>query len=129
MVDKVRPVHGKGDQRTRTYKVKADRVYQGVAGHRRGRGDRRGRQRRARRPTLAQGKRYIFFVTEAASRLMATTATAQATTEAHRARSSQRLGSGAQPEPDPPATAEFTKVADAAPAARSRGCWRPGRRC
>jgi hypothetical protein len=118
VVDKVRPVHGKGDQRMRTYKVKADRVYQaslvtdavvvtaevGSA---------------CPPPTLAQGKRYIFFVTEEGSRLVSTSATAKATKKLTD-QVVAKLGNGAQPQPPPPATAQFTLVADASPPSLSR---------
>jgi hypothetical protein len=117
-VEKARPVKGKGDRRTRTYKVKADRVYQaslvtdsvivtadvGAA---------------CPPPTLTKGKRYIFFVTEAGSRLVSTSATARAT---HKLTDQvvAKLGNGAQPHPPPPATAEYTKVPNAAPPRLSR---------
>ena len=69
VVEKARPVRGHGAQRTRTYKVKADRVYQaslvtdtvlvtaevGAA---------------CPPPTLKPGKRYLFFVTEQGSKLV-----------------------------------------------------------
>jgi hypothetical protein len=113
VVDKGRPVKGKGDQRVRTYKVQADRVYQSslvtdlvivtaeVAAA-------------CPPPTLARGKRYIFFVTEDGSRLVSTSATARATQKLTD-RVVARLGDGVQPHPAPPATAEFSRVADAAP--------------
>jgi hypothetical protein len=118
VVDKVRPVKGKGKARTRTYKVKADRVYQaslvadsvvvtasvGAA---------------CPPPTLAKGKRYIFFVTENGPRLMATTATSRATQKLTR-QVVAKLGSGVQPQPAKPVTATFTKVADATPPRLSR---------
>lgn len=118
VVDKVRPAKGKGTQRTRTYNVTADRVYQsslvtdsvivtaevGV---------------KCPPPRLARGKRYIFFVTEQGSRLVATRSTARATKKLT-AQVVAKLGSGVQPSPPPPATAEFTKVADAAPPRLSR---------
>jgi hypothetical protein len=118
MVEKVRPVKGKGAQRIRTYKVKADRVYQAtlvtdsvVVTAQVG--------KPCPPPTLVHGKRYIFFVTENGSRLMATPATAKATSKLTR-QVVARLGSGEQPQPAPPVTAEFTKVADAAPPRLSR---------
>src|SRR3954468_4556248 len=78
VVAKVKPVRGKGDQRTRNYRVQADRVYQGSlvtdnvtvtapVGT------------RCAVPTLTKDKRYLFFVTEEGSRLMASPATARAT--------------------------------------------------
>src|SRR5204862_1358488 len=77
MVDKVRPARGKGTHRTRTYKVKADRVYRSslvtdsvVVTADVGRA--------CPPPTLAQGTRYIFFVTEQGSQLVSTSATAKA---------------------------------------------------
>jgi hypothetical protein len=118
VVDKVRPVHGKADHRTRTYKVTADRVYRsslvtdsvvvtadvGTT---------------CPPATLARGKRYIFFVTEQGSRLVSTASTARATPKLTDAVVA-KLGSGVQPHPAPPAKAEFTKVAHAAPPALSR---------
>jgi hypothetical protein len=118
VVDKVRPVHGKGDLRMRTYKVKADRVYQGslvtdavVVTAKVGSA--------CPPPTLAQSKRYIFFVTEEGSRLVSTSATAKATKKLTD-QVVAKLGNGAQPQPPPPATARFTLVADASPPGLSR---------
>ena len=117
-VKKARAVHGSGKQRTRTYRVVSDRVYQGslvqpsvvvtarVGGT-------------CAVPTLAKDTRYIFFVKERGARLMATLGTAEATPKLTR-QVVNRLGSGAQPVPAPPATAEFTPVADADPPALSR---------
>ena len=117
-VAKARSVKGKGAQRTRTYRVKADRVYQsslvtdsvfvtvevGAA---------------CPPAPLKVGKRYIFFVTEQGSKLVSTPSTARATpTLTHRVVA--KLGSGVQPQPAPPATAEFTKVANASPPRLSR---------
>lgn len=118
VVEKVKAVRGKGDRRTRTYKVTADRVYQaslvadsvrvtakiGV---------------RCPPPDLRKGKRYIFFVSEQGSRLVSTSATARAT---HRLthRVEAKLGSGVQPHSTRPASAEFTEVANAAPPRLSR---------
>ena len=118
VVDKARPAKGKGKQRTRTYKVKADRVYRsslvtdsvivtaevGTA---------------CPPPALAEGKRYIFFVTEDGSRLVSTSATARATKKLTN-QVVAKLGDGVQPHPAPPVTAEFTKVADASPPSLSR---------
>lgn len=118
MVDKVKPVRGKGAERTRTYNVTADRVYQsslvtdrvrvtaelGAA---------------CPPPDLAQGKRYIFFVTEQGSRLVSTSATARAT-RAFTNQVEDKLGSGKLVHSTPPVTVEFTKVADAAPPGLSR---------
>jgi hypothetical protein len=117
-VEKVRPVKGKGTQRTRNYTVKADRVYQSslvtdsvivtaAVGA------------KCPPPPLAQGKRYIFFVTENGSQLLATPATAKATKKLDR-QLVAKLGSPAQPQKAPPVAAEFTKVADAAPPRLSR---------
>jgi hypothetical protein len=117
-VDKVRPAKGKGAQRTRTYKVTADRVYQsslvtdsvivtaevGAA---------------CPPPTLVAGKRYIFFVTEDGSRLVSTSATARASKKLTD-QVVAKLGDGAQPRPSRAATAEFTKVAGASPPRLSR---------
>jgi hypothetical protein len=118
VVDKVRPVKGKGKQRSRTYKVTPDRVYQGslvtasvvvtaAVGT------------PCPPATLKHGKRYIFFVTEDGSRLMATPATAKASTKLT-AQVIAKLGDGVQPRKSQPATATFTMVADAAPPALSR---------
>ncbi|MGC4113013.1 MAG: hypothetical protein QM747_21870 [Nocardioides sp.] len=118
VVDKVRPVKGKGTHRTRTYKVTADRVYQaslvadsvvvtapvGTA---------------CPLPTLKQGKRYLFFVTENASRLMATSSTAKATSGLT-AKIVAKLGDGVPAKTSHPADASFTMVADASPPALSR---------
>jgi hypothetical protein len=74
VVEKVRPVHGKGDQRTRTYKVTADRVYRSslVTDSVRVTTE---LGARCPPPDLAKGKRYIFFVTEEGSRLVSTSTT------------------------------------------------------
>jgi len=118
VVSSVRPVRGAGDQRTRSYRVQADRVYKGslvtdsvTVTARVG--------TRCAASLLAQDKRYLFFVTEQGSRLMATGATARAT-RARTVKVVARLGDGVAPRPTPPATAEFTEVADASPAALSR---------
>lgn len=117
-VEKARPVKGKGAHRTRTYKVRADRVYQSslvadsvVVTAEVG--------AKCPPPTLKQGKRYIFFVTEDGSRLVSTASTARATTKLTD-RVVAKLGSGVQPHPAPPATATFTPVAGAAPAGLAR---------
>jgi hypothetical protein len=118
VVEKARPVRGKGAQRTRTYTVRADRVYQaslvtdtvlvtvevGAT---------------CPPPTLKLGKRYLFFVTEQGSKLVSTSSTARATPKVTR-RVVAKLGDGVQPQPAPPATAEFTRVANAAPPRLSR---------
>ena len=118
VVDKVRPVRGQGSDRFRTYRVKADRVYQGslvtdavVVTAEVG--------ARCPPPTLAHGKRYVFFATEQGSRLVSTASTARAT---HRltAQVVAKLGTGEQPHPPPPVKASFTKVADATPPRLSR---------
>jgi hypothetical protein len=118
IVTKVKPVRGKGDQRTRDYRVQADRVYKSslVTDHvtvTAAVGT------RCDVPVLKKEKRYLFFVTEEGSRLMATPATARATS-ALTQRVVARLGDGAVPRPTPPATAQFTMVADASPATLSR---------
>ena len=118
IVTKASPVRGKADQRRRNYRVQADRVYKSslvtdhvivtaAVGA------------RCAVPRLAEDKRYLFFVTESGSRLLATTATARA---GHTLTQKvvARLGNGAVPKPSPPATAQFTRVADARPAALSR---------
>jgi hypothetical protein len=118
MVDQARPPRGKGDQRTRTYKVTADRVYRSSLV-----------TDRVRVTTelgtacplskLREGKRYIFFVTEQGSRLVSTRATARASQKLT-AKVEAKLGSGKPPHSAPPANAEFSKVADAAPPQLSR---------
>ena len=117
-VKKVRAARGEGKQRVRTYKVVSDRVYRSslvqpsvVVTARVG--------TRCALPTLTEGTRYIFFVAERGSDLMAGPGTAEATPRLTR-QVVGRLGTGAQPEPAPPATAEFTPVADADPPALSR---------
>jgi hypothetical protein len=117
-VKNVRPARGDGKKRTRTYRVVSDRVYQSslvqpsvVVTARVG--------TKCALPTLTKGTRYIFFVNERGARLMAMPATAEATPRLTR-QVVNRLGSGAQPEPTPPATAEFSQVTDATPPALSR---------
>jgi hypothetical protein len=117
-VTTVRPVRGTGDQRTRSYGVQADRVYKSSLVT----------QRvtvtaavgtPCELPVLKEGRRYIFFAREQGSQLLATPATAPAAT-ALTNRVVDRLGDGVVPQPAPPATAEFTRVADARPPALSR---------
>ena len=117
-VKNVRAVRGDGKQRTRTYRVVSDRVYQSslvqpsvVVTARVG--------TTCALPTLTEGTRYIFFVHEGGARLMAMPATSEATPKLTR-RVVNRLGSGAQPQQIPPATAEFAAVAGADPPALSR---------
>ncbi|MFZ2013652.1 MAG: hypothetical protein WAV00_07515 [Nocardioides sp.] len=118
-VTKVRPVQNPSKPvTTRTYHVTADRVYKSslvqdqvvvtaLVGT------------RCALPTLRQNTRYIFFVTEHRTRLLATSGTAPATARlTHQV--VKRLGNGAQPEVTPPAAAQFTRVADATPPALSR---------
>ena len=98
VVTNVRPVRGTGDQRTRNYRVQADRVYKGslvtdsvTLTARVG--------TRCAASLLAQDKRYLIFATEEGSQLMATGATARAT----RARTDKvvaRLGVGRGAAPD-----------------------------
>jgi hypothetical protein len=122
VVTKVRSVHGSGSHRARDYRVAADRVYKGslvtdkvvVTARVSGTG-----LRRCLVPTLAKGQRYIFFVTEKGARLMATTATAKARHHLTR-QVVKQLGDGKQPEVKPPATAQFTRVADATPTRMSK---------
>lgn len=118
VVTKVGQVRGKGDQQTISYKVEADRVYQASLV-----GDKVivtaavGTECDVSR--LDKGGRYIFFVTEDGSRLLATPATAKATHSLTR-KVVAKLGDGVQPEPAPQPVAEFTKVADASPPSLSR---------
>ena len=117
-VTKVRPLQNSGKRATRTYQVTADRVYKSslvqdqvvvtaLAGT------------RCALPTLRENTRYIFFVTEHRSWLLATSGTARATARlTHQV--VKRLGNGAQPEVTPPAAAQFTRVAGATPPALSR---------
>jgi hypothetical protein len=118
VVEKVRPVHGKGDQRTRTYKVTADRVYRSslVTDSVRVTTE---LGARCPPPDLAKGKRYIFFVTEEGSRLVSTSATARASHDLID-RVVAKLGDGEQPHSTPPANPQYTLVADAAPSRLSR---------
>jgi hypothetical protein len=119
VVKKVRPAHGSGRDRIRTYPVVSDRVYksslvtESVVVTARVGGS------KCSLATLTEGSRYLFFVTERGTRLMAMRATAKATPELTR-QVVRRLGNGVQPEPDPPATAELTKVAHATPPRLSR---------
>jgi hypothetical protein len=117
-VKKVRGVTGQGKQRTRTYQVLSDRVYQSslvqpavVVTARAG--------VRCALPKLVEGGRYLFFVQESGARLMAVPPTGKATAKLTRQVES-KLGSGAQPEPVPPATAELTPVPHADPPALTR---------
>jgi len=117
-VKNVRAARGDGKHRTRTYRVVSDRVYQSslvtdvvVVTAEVGRA--------CPPPTLAQGKRYVFFVTEEGSRLVSTSATAKATKKLT-AQVVAKLGSGVHPQPAPPPAAEFTLVADASPPSLSR---------
>jgi hypothetical protein len=118
-VDQAKAPRGKGDERTRTYKVTpqphnqsslvTDRVrVTAEVGT------------TCPPPALDEGKRYIFFVTEQGSRLLSTSATARATRRLT-AKVEAKLGSGKEaPSTTPPASAEFSKVADAAPPQLSR---------
>jgi hypothetical protein len=118
VVEKVRPVRGKGAHRTRTYKVTADRVYLSslVADSVVVTAD---VGKACPPPTLKQGKRYIFFVTEDGSRLLATPATAKATPKLTR-KVVAKLGNGEQPRKASGTTAKFTTVADASPPSLTR---------
>jgi hypothetical protein len=117
-VKQVRAVRRAGKERTRSYRVVSDRVYQSslvqpsvVVTAQVG--------TKCALPTLTKGTRYIFFVNERGARLMAMPATARATPKLTRQVVS-RLGNGAQPEPTPPATAELSQVTDATPPPLSR---------
>ncbi|MBO0844399.1 MAG: hypothetical protein J2P22_03165 [Nocardioides sp.] len=119
VVTKVKPERGVRDQRTRSYLVEADRVYKSSLVTQRVTVTASAAGTRCVLPVLQKGKRYLFFVKEDGSRLMATTATSRATQK----RTNQvvaRLGDGVVPHPAPPATAQFTKVADASPPTLSR---------
>jgi hypothetical protein len=118
VVDKVRPARGKGDQRTRTYKVTADRVYRSslVTDSVRVTAE---VGAPCPPPDLAEDKRYIFFVTEEGSRLVSTSATARAS-HGLTDRVVTKLGDGVQPRGTPPVNPEYTLVADAAPPRLSR---------
>jgi hypothetical protein len=118
VVDKAGRVHGKGTQRTRLYRVTADRVYQGSLVTDKVRVTAEVGVK-CPPPKLVQAKRYIVFVTEDGSRLVSTSATARAT----RKLTDQvvaKLGDGVQPHSTPPAKPAFTKVANAAPPRLSR---------
>jgi len=118
MVDQAQAPHGKGADRTRTYKVTADRVYQSslVADRVRVTAE---LGVKCPPPDLAEGKRYIFFVNEQGSRLVSTSATARATHQLT-TKVEAKLGSGKPPRSAPPVNVEFTKVANAAPPGLSR---------
>jgi hypothetical protein len=121
VVKSVSSVHGSGKQRTRNYRVAADRVYEGslitksvVVTARTSSGG-----CGLLVGTLAKGKRYIFFVTERGTQLMAASATARARHPlTHQI--VKLLGNGKHPQAPPPANAQFTKVADANPPRLSR---------
>lgn len=117
-VDQAQAPHGKGADRTRTYKVTADRVYRSslVSDQVRVTAE---LGAKCRPPDLAEGKRYIFFVTEQGSRLVSTPATARATGELT-SQVEAKLGSGKPTGSAPPADVVFTEVADAAPPGLSR---------
>jgi hypothetical protein len=119
VVTKVRGVHGSGRHRTRDYRVAADRVYQGSLVTDKVVVTARVRSTGCTVPTLLKGTRYIFFARENGARLMATTATARATHHLTR-QVVNLLGDGKQPQPKPPASAEFSTVADATPPSLSR---------
>ncbi len=122
VVTKVRAVHGTGTHRARDYRVAADRVYKGslvtdkvvVTARVAGTG-----LRPCLVPRLEKDRRYIFFVTEKGARLLATTATAKAGRQLTR-QVVKQLGDGKQPEVQPPASAELTRVADADPPPMSK---------
>jgi hypothetical protein len=122
VVTKVRGPSGTGKHRTRDYRVAVDRVYKGslvtdkvVVTARVG----STAPPACALPVLVKGERYIVFATEKGARLLATTATAKA---GHRLthRVVKRLGDGKQPQVKPPANAELTPVADAAPPRTSK---------
>jgi hypothetical protein len=117
-VDKVGHAHGKGTQRTRVYRVTADRVYQGSLVTDKVRVTAEVGVK-CPPPKLSENKRYIFFVIEDGSRLVSTSATARAT---HHLTDKvvAKLGNGAQPHSTPPAKPAFSKVANAAPPRLSR---------
>jgi hypothetical protein len=121
VVSKVRRAHGSGTHRTVDYRVAVDRVYKGSLVT-----DKvvvTARVKASRRPclviALAKGGRYIFFASEKGARLMATTGTARAGHDLTR-QVVKQLGDGKQPEVKPPATAQFTRVADASPPRMSK---------
>jgi hypothetical protein len=118
-VTKARPARGSGAKRTRTYKVSVDRVYKSSLVTRSVLVTADAGTSRCTLPKLTKGARYLFFVNEKGTRLMATTATAEATRHlTHQIE--KRLGKGTQPENTPPASAELTKVAHANPPSLSR---------
>jgi hypothetical protein len=118
VVTKVRPVRVAGGERTRSYTVRADRVYKsslvtqkvtvtatvGTA---------------CSLPVLSRGKHYIFLARERGAQLLAGQGTARAR-QALTNHVVDRLGNGVVPRVPPPATAEFTRVADASPPSLSR---------
>jgi hypothetical protein len=119
VVTKSRPARGSGGQRTRSYKVSADRVYKSSLVTRSVLVTADAGTHACTLPKLSKGTRYLFFVNERGTRLMASTATAKATKHlTHQVE--KRLGKGTKPESTPPATAELTKVAHANPPSLSR---------
>jgi hypothetical protein len=120
VVTKARAVQGSGRHRTREYRVAVDRVYKGSLVTDKVRVTARLRAARCNPlQPLVQGKRFIFFTTEKGARLLAATGTARAGRQLTRQVVNQ-LGDGKQPQVQPPASAEFTRVADADPPPMSR---------
>ncbi|MGA8247079.1 MAG: hypothetical protein WB797_09245 [Nocardioides sp.] len=119
VVTKSRPARGSGAQRTRSYKVSADRVYKSSLVTRSVLVTAHAGPGACTLPELTKGRRYFFFVNEKGTRLMATTATARATKHlTHQIE--KRLGTGTRPETTPPASAQLTRVAHASPPSLSR---------
>lgn len=120
VVTKARAVHGTGSHRTREYRVTVDRVYKGSLVTDKVRVTTRLRATRCNPlPALVEGRRFIFFTTEKGARLLATTGTARARHQLTR-QVVKQLGDGKQPEAQPPASATFTRVADANPPRMSK---------
>jgi hypothetical protein len=119
VVRKVGQVHGTGKKRYKNYLVAVDRVYQGTLVTR----SVVVTARLAKSPCdpgmLTSGTRYLFFADEKGAQLRASAGTGTATHKlTHKVVA--LLGDGKQPQPKPPLTAEFTKVADATPPTVSR---------
>lgn len=122
VVSKVHRVAGSGTPRTVDYRVAVDRVYKGSLVTDKVVVTARVKATRPRSCVvipLSKGGRYIFFASEKGARLMATPATAKAGHHLTR-QVVKQLGDGKQPEVKPPATAQFTRVADATPTRMSK---------
>lgn len=119
VVSKVGSVHDSGKKRYKNYRVTVDRVYRGDLVTRSVVVTARVHRTACDPGLLTSGTRYLFFVNEKGSQLRATAGTGKATHTLTR-KVVKLLGDGKQPQPKPPITAEFTRVADATPPTLSR---------